>query len=183
MSDRFDPAELAGRLGLAPPTPEQARAISAPLAPGVIVAGAGSGKTETMAARVVWLVANGLVRPEQVLGLTFTRKAARELAARLRHRLAQLRARGLVAVSGTRPGVRGTAPLEGELGDPTVLTYDAFAGRIVSEHAMRLGREPGARLITEAVAWQFATRVVESYDGPMDAVGYAPSTVADKVLS
>ncbi|HEX6197561.1 MAG TPA: ATP-dependent DNA helicase [Jiangellaceae bacterium] len=183
MSHRFDPAELAGRLGLPPPTPEQARAISAPMSPGVIVAGAGSGKTETMAARVVWLVANGLVRPEQVLGLTFTRKAARELAARLRRRLAQLRARGLMVEGGTQPGVRGTASPAGELGDPTVLTYDAFAGRVVSEHAVRLGREPGARLITEAVAWQFATRVVESYDGPMNAVGYAPSTVADKVLS
>ena len=50
----------------------------------VVVAGAGSGKSETMAARVVWLVANGLVRPEQVLGLTFTRKAAAELAIRVR---------------------------------------------------------------------------------------------------
>lgn len=186
MTARFDPAELAERLGLPPPTPEQSRAISAPPAPGVIVAGAGSGKTETMAARVVWLVANGYVRPEQVLGLTFTRKAARELAARLRRRLAQLRARGLVAGPGVVNGGGSAASAErgdDEFGDPTVLTYDAFAGRVVSEHAMRLGREPGARLITDAVAWQFATRVVESYDGPMDAVGYAPSTVADKVLS
>ena len=41
-----------------------------------VIAGAGSGKSETMAARLVWLVANGLVRPDRVLGLTFTRKAA-----------------------------------------------------------------------------------------------------------
>jgi len=71
------PAQLAARLGQPPPTAEQAAVIAAPLAPGVVVAGAGSGKTETMAARVVWLVASGQVRPEQVLGLTFTRKAAR----------------------------------------------------------------------------------------------------------
>ena len=44
-----------------------------------IIAAAGSGKTETMAARVVWLVATGRVSPEHVLGLTFTRKAAGEL--------------------------------------------------------------------------------------------------------
>ena len=81
------PEELAARLGQPSPTPEQSAAIGAPLEPGVIVAGAGSGKTETMAARVVWLVANGLVRPEQILGLTFTRKAARELAGRVRRRL------------------------------------------------------------------------------------------------
>ena len=46
-----------------------------------------------MAARVVWLVANGHVRPEEVLGLTFTRKAAGELAERVRSRLRALRRR------------------------------------------------------------------------------------------
>ncbi|MBD0291942.1 MAG: ATP-dependent helicase, partial [Jiangellaceae bacterium] len=165
------PAELARHLGLAPPTSEQTAAIAAPVAPSIIVAGAGSGKTETMAARIVWLVANGVVRPEQVLGLTFTRKAARELAARIHRRLAQLAA----------GGVRHDDPtlLDGE---PTVVTYDAFAGRIVAEHALRLGHEPGARLVTEAVCWQYATRVVESYDGEMHHVFHAPSTVADQVL-
>ncbi|HEX5993948.1 MAG TPA: ATP-dependent DNA helicase [Jiangellales bacterium] len=165
------PEELAARLGQPAPTPEQSAAICAPLEPGVIVAGAGSGKTETMAARVVWLVANGLVRPEQVLGLTFTRKAARELAGRIRRRLGQLAAHGVVGDAGL---------LDGE---PTVATYDSFAARIVTEHALRLGREPGARLITEAVAWQYATRVVEAYGGPMESVEYAPATVVNKVLA
>ncbi len=58
-------------------------AITAPLAPGVIIAGAGTGKTTVMAARVVWLVGTGQVRPDQVLGLTFTRKAALELGQRV----------------------------------------------------------------------------------------------------
>lgn len=170
------PEELAARLGLSPPTAEQAAGIAAPLTPGVIVAGAGSGKTETMAARVVWLVANRLVRPEQVLGLTFTRKAARELASRLRRRLAQLAARGVLdAALADDPTL-----LDGE---PTVVTYDALAGRIVGEHALRLGCEPGARLISEAVAWQYATRVVEAYAGEMHHVVHAPSTVVDQVLS
>lgn len=48
------------------------------------MAGAGSGKTTVMAARVVWLVGTGQVAPEQVLGLTFTNKAAGELAERVR---------------------------------------------------------------------------------------------------
>ncbi|MGH8827423.1 MAG: UvrD-helicase domain-containing protein, partial [Jiangellaceae bacterium] len=65
---RFTPAQLAARLGQPEPTADQSAVISAPLEPGVVIAGAGSGKTETMASRVVWLVANGLVRPEQVLG-------------------------------------------------------------------------------------------------------------------
>jgi len=142
----------------------------------VIVASAGSGKTETMAARVVWLVVNGLVRPEQVLGLTFTRKAARELGARIRRRLSQLAARGVLeTMLEADPGL-----LDGE---PTVVTYDSLAGRIVGEHALRLGREPASRLVPESVSWQYATRVVEAYAGDMSAVIHAPSTVVDQVLS
>ncbi|MCX6500883.1 MAG: ATP-dependent helicase [Microbacterium sp.] len=81
---------LAAALGQFPPTAEQAAVIESPLAPALVVAGAGSGKTETMAGRVVWLVANGLVRRDEVLGLTFTRKAAGELSERVRRRLARL---------------------------------------------------------------------------------------------
>ena len=77
-------ASLADALGLPPPTPQQAAIIEAPPdGPLLVVAGAGSGKTETMTSRVVWLVANGFVEPDQVLGLTFTRKAATELSERI----------------------------------------------------------------------------------------------------
>ncbi len=86
----LSPRVIAAALGQFPPTDEQAAVISAPLAPALVVAGAGSGKTETMAGRVVWLVANGLVRRDQVLGLTFTRKAAGELAERIHRRLQRL---------------------------------------------------------------------------------------------
>jgi DNA helicase-2/ATP-dependent DNA helicase PcrA len=80
------PAELIDALGISFST-QQLDAITAPLEPGVIIAGAGSGKTTVMAARVVWLVATGAVRPEEVLGLTFTRKAAAELSQRVRNAL------------------------------------------------------------------------------------------------
>ncbi|WP_125131711.1 ATP-dependent DNA helicase [Microbacterium sp. 10M-3C3] len=83
-------ATIAAALGQFAPTPEQTAVIEAPLAPALVVAGAGSGKTETMAGRVVWLVANGLVRRDEVLGLTFTRKAAGELAERIARRLQRL---------------------------------------------------------------------------------------------
>ena len=87
---RYSPAQLARLVGAQEPTAEQAAVIGAPLGPLAVIAGAGSGKSETMAARLVWLVANDLVRPERVLGLTFTRKAAAELAERVRTRLAGL---------------------------------------------------------------------------------------------
>lgn len=65
---RYSPVELSAALGLFPPTDEQAAVIAAPPGPLVVIAGAGAGKTETMAARVVWLVANGFATPSQVLG-------------------------------------------------------------------------------------------------------------------
>src|SRR5213076_57911 len=87
MTPRYSPAELASLLGLFAPTEEQAAVIAAPPGPLVVIAGAGAGKTETMAARVVWLVANGYASPGEVLGLTFTRKAAGQLLRRVRTRL------------------------------------------------------------------------------------------------
>ena len=82
------PEELQRAMGTAhPPSPQQWAAITAPLAPAVVIAGAGSGKTTLMAARVVYLVLTGQVRPEQVLGLTFTTKAAAELRTRVRDAL------------------------------------------------------------------------------------------------
>ncbi|MCL2782190.1 MAG: ATP-dependent helicase, partial [Actinomycetia bacterium] len=169
--------ELARLLGQPPPSAEQAAVISAPLAPSVVIAGAGSGKTETMAARVVYLVANRLVAPARVLGLTFTRKAAAELAQRLRRRLAQW-----------RRVVERDAPDDAEhlaqllAGEPTVLTYAAYAARLVGEHAARMGAEPDARLLSEAVRWQLADAVVRRYPGRLPSDVGALGTVSRHVL-
>ncbi len=134
---RWSAEELARALGQEhAPTPEQVAVIEAPLRPLLVVAGAGSGKTETMAARVVWLVANGLVDPDEVLGLTFTRKAAGELSERLSARLASLRAAGIW----TPRTDEGASVLDDV---PTVSTYHAYAGRLVREHGVRLGVEAG----------------------------------------
>ncbi|MEU1751886.1 ATP-dependent DNA helicase [Micromonospora matsumotoense] len=172
---RYTPVELARLLRLPAPTAEQARIISAPVAPLLVVAGAGSGKTETMAARVVWLVANSYVRPEQILGLTFTRKAAGELAHRVRTRLDQLV---------RRLGRRARNPLDDPLaGEPTVSTYHSYAGRIVTEHGLRAGYEPTTRLLTEASRWQLVDLLVRNYDGDMSEVDRMPSTITDAVLA
>ncbi|GAA4608015.1 hypothetical protein GCM10023195_30990 [Actinoallomurus liliacearum] len=166
----ISPQELAQRLGVPEPTPDQAAVIEAPLAPMAVIAGAGSGKSETMAARVVWLVANGLIRPERVLGLTFTRKAATELADRVRRRLDQLR---------EHDDLIDPEILDGE---PTVSTYHAYAARLFGDHALRAALEPTMRLVTPAVAWQIAARVVDAYDGPMGAVEWGPDTVTKAVI-
>ncbi|HEY0699086.1 MAG TPA: ATP-dependent helicase, partial [Micromonospora sp.] len=172
---RYTPVELARLLGLPAPTLEQAGIIAAPVEPLLVVAGAGSGKTETMAARVVWLVANGYVRPEQILGLTFTRKAAGELAHRIRTRLDQL-----VRRLGRHDG-DPTVDLLG--GEPTVATYHSYAARILTEHGLRAGYEPTVRLLTEASRWQIVDLLVRTYDGDLSEIGRMPSTITDAVLA
>ncbi|HLK77075.1 MAG TPA: ATP-dependent helicase, partial [Streptosporangiaceae bacterium] len=173
----YSPAQLARLLKLPEPTPEQAAVIAAPLGPLAVVAGAGSGKSETMAARLVWLVANGMVRPDRVLGLTFTRKAAAEFADRVRSRLERLRRAGL---NGT--GQAGTDAEDPFAGDPVIGTYHAYAGRLVGDNALREGLEPSMRLITPALSWQLAAQIVAAYDGPMDEVIWTPQTVTAAVL-
>jgi DNA helicase II / ATP-dependent DNA helicase PcrA len=172
------PRDLAAALGLPRPTDEQAAVIAAPARSALVVAGAGAGKTETMAARVVWLVATGQVLPEQVLGLTFTRKAAQQLGARVRTRLRRLA--GSRLLDDLDPtGARKAAVHAGE---PTIATYHAYAGRLVGEHALRLPAEPGARLLGSTGAWQLAHRVVTSWADDLD-VDRVPATVTGYVLA
>ncbi len=187
----YSPAQLASLTGAQEPTPEQAAVIGAPLAPLAVIAGAGSGKSETMAARLVWLVANQLVRPEQVLGLTFTRKAAGELAERVRTRLRGLRRAGVavpsvgLSASDQPDALLAGLPHEDDTlaGDPVISTYHAYAGRILGDHALREGLEPTLRLITPAVSWQLAARVVAAYEGAMDALEWTPANVTAAMLA
>jgi DNA helicase-2/ATP-dependent DNA helicase PcrA len=174
--DKYTARELARVLRLPEPTPEQAAVIEAPLGPLAVIAGAGSGKSETMAARLVWLVANGRVRPDRVLGLTFTRKASAELADRVHKRLNALRHAEL---AGAPAADDDTGPWASE---PVISTYHAYAGRLVSDHALREGLEPSMRLITAALSWQLASSIVATYDGPMDEVNWTPQTVTAAVL-
>src|SRR5690625_771157 len=166
--------KIAEHLRMPPPTDEQVAVIeAAPDEPLLVVAGAGSGKTETMAARVVWLVANKHVEPEQILGLTFTRKAAGELATRVRARLRQLREAGLLADE--------LLPHERALATPTIMTYNAYAARLVSEHALRLGVEPDAITLSEAGQWQLVHEIINTWPDDLE-IGAAESTAIQAVL-
>ena len=165
-------------------SPEQWAAVSAPLEPGVVVAGAGSGKTSLMAARVVFLVATGQVRPDQVLGLTFTTKAAAELRGRVRDALA---AAGLDREVGT------AAPEDGEpAGDaddspepvePTVMTYNAYAAGLLTEHGLRIGHEPDTRVMADASRFQLAARAVARHRGEVRLLSDSPRHVVEDLLA
>lgn len=172
-TQKYSPLDIAAALrALDPkfpdPTPEQAAIISAPLEPAVVIAGAGSGKTETMSARVLYLVANGLVRPDEILGLTFTRKAAGELSMRVRNRLRQLRTAGLIPAN---------TPL-----DTAVTTYHSYAGRLLSEHAIRFGIDATPEPLGEAAVWQIASELVRSWPDENFTNASALNTVIDDVI-
>ncbi|MFE9255517.1 ATP-dependent helicase [Streptomyces sp. NPDC006879] len=152
-----DPEQLKELLGI-PFTPEQLACVTAPPAPQVIVAGAGSGKTTVMAARVVWLVGTGEVAPEQVLGLTFTNKAAAELTERVRAAL-------------VRAGITDPDPAsESTGGEPRISTYHAFAGQLLTDHGLRIGLEPSSRLLADATRFQLAAQVLREAPGPYPAL-------------
>ena len=159
--------ELDALLGLTL-TDEQWECVSAPLEPFVIVAGAGTGKTAVMAARVLWLVASGFVAEHEVLGLTFTNKAAAELAQRVTAQLNHWRAQ--------HPADRGEA-----VGEPTIATYHSFARRLIDEQGLRVGIEPGARLLSGPAVAQLAYRVVCHATG-LVVTRHGPSRVAADVV-
>ena len=172
----LDPAEVAARCGLSyAPSPEQARVVAAPVdRPLVVVAGAGSGKTETMAARVAWLVANRLVEPEAILGLTFTRKAASELNERVRLRLGAL---------ARHPDTDADLRRRLDIAQPTVATYHGYAAALVAEHGLRIGVEPGAGVLGPAMCWGQAATVVTAWTGDMSDVPLTLLTTVEDVLA
>ena len=143
------PEQLPAILGI-PFTAEQLAAITSPRSASVVIAGAGSGKTAVMSARVVWLVGSAALPPEQVLGLTFTNKAAAELSQRVRLALERLAASGYDVAEG----------------EPTISTYHAYAASLLREYGLRAGLEPGAQLMVDATSFQLAERVVRRSDGP-----------------
>jgi DNA helicase-2/ATP-dependent DNA helicase PcrA len=170
---RYTPLDIAAALAtvdsrVRTPTPEQALIIAAPLEPTVVIAGAGTGKTETMSARVLYLVANRLVAPSEILGLTFTRKAAGELGLRIRGRLRQLRMAGLLP--------KDTAI------DATVMTYHSYAGRLLGEHAIRYGIDVSDEPLGEAAIWQMAAELVRNWPDQNFTSDSALSTVIKDVI-
>lgn len=174
----LDIAEMLNGADGKKPTPEQIRMIEAGPAPTLVIAGAGSGKTATMVDRVIWLVDNGFVRPEEVLGVTFTRKAATELRSRMRAGLNTLRRS------------RRIAPTDEELregiADPTVLTYHSYANNLVKEYGLRLGVEQDAQMLGDAQKWQLAAQIVQYWEGELpldqDGVPVSAATMINQLL-
>ncbi|EON24674.1 UvrD/REP helicase [Nocardioides sp. CF8] len=166
------PADLQALMGGHAPSPEQWEAITAELRPTVVVAGAGSGKTTLMAQRVVYLVATGLVRPEEVLGLTFTTKAAAELRSRINLALTKA---GLLDQSVVDDGE--------DVLEPVVATYHAYAGNLLTDHGLRIGHEPDTRVVSDASRYQLGARVIDRFTGRIELLSDHPATVIQNLLA
>ena len=151
---------------------EQWAAVSSPVEPSVIVAGAGSGKTTCMAARVAYLVADEVVRPDQVLGLTFTRKATGRLLSSMRDALRRLEAEGAL------PQDDDDLPPS----EPQVMTYNSFCSRVVDEHGIRLGVEPGVTMLSQGAAEQRVYRLITRSSLPLAEFGTGPVQLTSMVL-
>ena len=181
-SRELTPQALAAALGIHTPTQEQARVIAHRLSPLLVVAGAGSGKTATMAQRVVHLVATGQVRPDQILGLTFTRKATAELDQRVASRLADLSAAGLLPATASDDdgGVRAADATD--VGEPMIATYNSFAGTLVRDHGLRIGVDTDSTLITQARSWQIVSSLLEARTLPLPNESLSHNASAALVL-
>jgi DNA helicase-2/ATP-dependent DNA helicase PcrA len=133
-------------------TPEQRAVIEgAPIdAPALVIAGAGSGKTELMTVRVLYLVANQIAKPSQILGLTFTRKAASELSARVNQALYKLRETEF-----------WPKDLEMDFAPAQITTYNSFGNDIFRRLSLSIGFEQDATLLSEASAVALADEMLK----------------------
>lgn len=121
------------------------------LVPQVIIAGAGTGKTTVMTAKIVWVVSNHGINPNQILGLSFTRKAVGEFRERAFNAL--LAARKDESV---------------ELGIPDICTYDSFAQRICNEYGILLGLDKNPTILTDAKAMELALDITRNSEDLAD---------------
>ncbi len=94
--------------------------------PLLIIAGAGTGKTTVITRRIAWLLATKRARPEEILALTFTEKAAAEME----ERVDLLVPYGYV--------------------DVAIRTFHAFGDQLLREHALKIGRSPSFRVLSSA---------------------------------
>jgi DNA helicase-2/ATP-dependent DNA helicase PcrA len=106
--------------------PDQKRAVTHDGGPLLVVAGAGTGKTQVITRRIAWLIATRRAKPSEILALTFTDKAADEMAVRVDQ---------LVPYGYT---------------DTRIATFHAFGDAIIREHALELGLPPDVRVLSRA---------------------------------
>lgn len=127
---------------------QQAEAVRHDAGPLLVVAGAGTGKTQVITRRIAYLIQEGKAKPDQILALTFTEKAAREMAERLYDLI-------------------GWHAFE-----VPVLTFHAFGTELLAEFAPHIGRSVRGGLLSDQqkslLLLQHIDRLKLSYYGSQD---------------
>src|SRR6185503_20212487 len=113
--------------------PQQRRAVETINGPVLILAGAGTGKTRVITYRIAHMIGKGIA-PGNILGVTFTNKAAREMLGRVNQLVPETR--------NTEPGTKssGRRTPDAELPSrPTICTFHSLCVRILRQHIEKLG--------------------------------------------
>jgi superfamily I DNA/RNA helicase len=120
-------------LNLSSLNPQQRQAVETIAGPVLILAGAGTGKTRVITYRVAWMIERG-IPPANILGVTFTNKAAREMQDRIRKLLRRTRP-DRDSASATRSDSQASNPNA----QPTICTFHSLCVRILRQHIEKLG--------------------------------------------
>ncbi len=143
--------------------PAQRKAVVAQDPLVVVGAGAGTGKTWTLAWRFVWAVITGRARVQEILTLTFTEKAATEMQGRIRSLMESL--------LGMTELPRSIVPLLKDglehLDEGYISTIHAFASRVIGESGLSLDMDPASRVASspeEDIFWERMTDVLDRLD-------------------
>ncbi len=119
---------------------EQLEAVSHKDGPLLIVAGAGTGKTTVITQRIAYLIERGLAKPEEILALTFTEKAAGEMSDRV------------------------DALLPYGYFDLWISTFHSFAERILKEHGLSIGLPADFKLLNEFGQWALVKKNLDKFE-------------------
>jgi DNA helicase-2/ATP-dependent DNA helicase PcrA len=119
---------------------EQKKAVTHTDGPLLIVAGAGTGKTTVITTRIAWLIEQGLAKPEHILALTFTDKAAGEME----ERVDLLLPYGYI--------------------DLQISTFHAFCERLLREYGAQIGLSPEFGVLSELDAWLLVRGQLDRFD-------------------
>jgi DNA helicase II / ATP-dependent DNA helicase PcrA len=134
---------------------EQAQAVFHGEGPLLVIAGAGTGKTRVITERIKHLLTDRQVKPEEILALTFTEKAAREMEER---------------VDRVLPTGMSTA---------WIMTFHSFCERILRDEAIHIGLDPGYKIITQAESFMFIKENLPRFE----LTYYAPLSNPTKFIS
>ena len=119
---------------------EQKKAVTFGSGPLLIIAGAGTGKTTVVTERIKYLISAGLAKPQEILALTFTEKASREMEERVDMSLPY-----------------GVTQM-------WISTFHAFCDRVLRAEAINIGLDPGYKLMTEAETIMFFRKNIFKFD-------------------